>query len=547
MSNDPNKGWTAELVREHLQNAVYLELWTVPLYLTAAYSIVVPIDPTTNRPEMVNLENLPTNPDGSYDFDAFTQEQCNQYAFDSILSVAVQEMLHLELAANVANAVRPAQTITPDNTWVRFTDGATGQWAPNYDAPPPCLDAPLPAGVVLQLGPLNENQISLFQWVEEERAPQGDPQAYSPQYNSIGNFYTALAYGLQVCWPDLYPPQGLSLDPPPTPADLYQKDDWGEAVSKGVRRGSLPRLLGQRLRKLQSLRKTATSALESAGGYPFSIEVYGSSADAQAFAQAALLAISAQGEGAGPGEGVPTPYQPTTGDPIEIFLDSQSHWQRFTELGDQLVEKNRIQLITAQPSNDLSSFQMALYQSYSSFLVSLENMFSTQTPLGFEAMAGLGNRTLQVWEQGGTPDYKWDDPSQYQNPQGGFHACQGLDATGTCTCAYAYYHTCSTTNMCAGQGGCGFAVTNNSSDPGNWEPNHNGCQHKGGCGAPIPVGQVFNANPSSTLAPADLQNKGVWEQAREVMGFTEPMEPSELRQMLTPTSPHYPGQTKASE
>jgi hypothetical protein len=45
-----SKGWTPDLVRVHLQNAVYLELWTVPLYLTAAYSIVVPIDPTTNVP-----------------------------------------------------------------------------------------------------------------------------------------------------------------------------------------------------------------------------------------------------------------------------------------------------------------------------------------------------------------------------------------------------------------------------------------------------------------------------------------------------------------
>src|SRR5882724_12574857 len=214
MLNATLKGWTPQRVRHHLQNAVYLELWTVPLYLTAAYSIQVPIDSTTHRPEIVNLDNLPKNPDGSFDFDAFSQDQCNQYAFDSVLSVAIQEMLHLELAANIANAVRPAQTITPDNTWVRFTDGAAGNWAPHYDVPPSCLDAPLPDGVVLELGPLNENQIRLFQWIEEERPPVGDPQAYSPQYNSISNLYTALGFGLWACWSELYPPQGCSIDPP---------------------------------------------------------------------------------------------------------------------------------------------------------------------------------------------------------------------------------------------------------------------------------------------------------------------------------------------
>lgn len=63
MSNEPlpNKGWTAERVREHLQNAVYLEMWTVPLYLTSAYSLHVPVSPKTHRPEFASV---PTTQDG---------------------------------------------------------------------------------------------------------------------------------------------------------------------------------------------------------------------------------------------------------------------------------------------------------------------------------------------------------------------------------------------------------------------------------------------------------------------------------------------------
>jgi hypothetical protein len=544
---DP-KGWTPEHVREHLQNAVYLELWTVPLYLTAAYSIVVPIDPKTNRPEIVNLDNLPKNPDGSFNFDAFTPAQCNQYAFDSVLSVGIQEMLHLELAANIANAVRPAQTITPSNIWVRFTDN----WAPVYTAAPPCLNAPLPDGVVLELGPLNENQIRLFEWIEEERAPTGDPQAYSPSYNSIGNFYTALAYGLQVCWPALYPPHGCSIDPPPTPADLYQKQDWGEAVVKSMQRGGrLPSLLSRELVRLQGLSvskastptttvNTAPAELGTVDDYPFSIQVYGSPEDAQAFAQTAMIAISVQGEGAGPGEEVPPQFQPTTGDPIELFLDTQSHWERFTQLRQQLVEKNRIQCIQATPSADLQQFQMALYQSYSSFLVSLDNIFSTAATLGFEAMAGLGNRTLQVWQQGGTPEYIWQNPQSYQKP--GFHACQGLDEAGASQCATAFFHTCSGTNTCVGQGGCGYqGDPNDPSD--NWVPNFNACLNKGGCGAPIPYCQIFSSSaPELDSKGRKVRGECVWTYARQLMRDKFPAFPAtdpgpdQFRKGLTPTS-----------
>jgi Ferritin-like len=106
--SDP-KGWTADRVRQHLRNAVELEMWTVPLYLTAAYSIAAPVDPSTSRPEFAPV---PAKPDGSPDFSRFNQQDYNQYAFNSVLSVAIQEMLHVELAANILNAVRPRRLLT---------------------------------------------------------------------------------------------------------------------------------------------------------------------------------------------------------------------------------------------------------------------------------------------------------------------------------------------------------------------------------------------------------------------------------------------------
>lgn len=62
--------WTLAHLQQHLQYAIDLEFWTIPFYMSALYSIV---DRTSD-------------------------------AFQYVQSVVNQEMLHLQLAANVANA-----------------------------------------------------------------------------------------------------------------------------------------------------------------------------------------------------------------------------------------------------------------------------------------------------------------------------------------------------------------------------------------------------------------------------------------------------------
>jgi hypothetical protein len=390
-----------------------------------------------------------------------------------------------------------------------------------------------------------DNQLRLFQWVEEDRPPQGDPEAYHPQYDSIGNFYTALSYGLKVCWPDLYPAAGRAADP-------LQKDDWGEGVIRAAayRPQSLPAALTRSVhRNLARTRlragageadpQAAAALLAEAGDYPFSIKVEGTPAEALAAAQAAILAIQAQGEGAGGGQDVPTQYRPTTGEPIEIFLDSQSHYERFTQLL-QLLDKVAIYQVSP-PTPDAALFEEALNFGHSSFLMSLDTAFAGSVGVSLGAMKGLGNRALEVWQNGGQPQFTWEDPSSYIDPQRakGYHACQGLDPAGTSDCATAYFHVCSTTNMCAGQGGCGLA----GGDPaGDWRPGHNSGRGNGGCGVPIPAEQVFNANPDPNmggLAPTELRNQNVWEYARRQLGFTDKLEPNGLRKALSPTSPAY--------
>src|SRR5579863_9826727 len=62
--------WTQERLHAHLHDAVNLELWTIPYYLSAMYSIRDP--------------------------------SCDAYQL--ILSIVNQEMLHTQLICNLANA-----------------------------------------------------------------------------------------------------------------------------------------------------------------------------------------------------------------------------------------------------------------------------------------------------------------------------------------------------------------------------------------------------------------------------------------------------------
>lgn len=545
----PRKGWTPARVREHLQNAVYLEMWTVPLYLTAAYSLDAPVSKKTHRPEFAPVPMK----DGKPDFDNFGPKDFNQYAFNNILSVAIQEMLHVELAANLLNAVRPAEDSSPVTFTGAGRDPKPPRSAPQYDAPPACLAADrLPRGVRLRLGRFDENAARLFQWVEtDQKLPPKpyDVEEWHKTYNSIGHFYTSLMYGVRACWADLYPKEGRPNDP-------FQRDDW-ETAARQAQGGRLLKAIFAQPTAQADDKAGSKTLLQQVSYKDFSIKIYGTQEEALVRAEAAMTAITVQGEGAGGSQEVPKKFQPT-GDPeddIELALDKVSHYERFTELVGFAKEK-RFGYVQPQASPDPDLYTVVLNQSFSSFLMSLNDAFSNKGDMSIGAMAGLGNRTLQAWQNDVPAErmYRWESPAKYDDPKGekGYHACQGLDASthgANATCALmsdgktasAFYHTCATTNMCKGQGGCGLAVSN-PPDGRSWKPNQNECKGQGGCGVPIPQAQVFNANPAQNMggvAPEDLQNKSVWEHAREVMGYTTPMQPSAERGSLTPTSPVY--------
>lgn len=145
-------------LRDHLQTAVELEFSTLPPYLTALYSI------TDN----------------------------SSYAYQLIRSVALEEMLHFNLAANMLLSVGGTPKITGDN-------------CPQYPAQLPRQNTNGPMGqLIIQLMPLSKELLkNVFMAIEEPSPALAPPQ--STDYDTIGQFYKAIAEGFKHLSKELGP------------------------------------------------------------------------------------------------------------------------------------------------------------------------------------------------------------------------------------------------------------------------------------------------------------------------------------------------------
>lgn len=154
----PSPTWNIGHLREHLQYAVDLEFWTIPFYMSAMYSIV---------------------------------DRSSQ-AFQFIQSVVNQEMLHVQLASNVANAYG----LSP-----KFN-------APVYDGTIPHLnfklDHPNPtrqfSPYSAMIGPLDAERINamcLVEYPDWKGWERPFLRENVDEYPNIGTFYQAVAYGAE--------------------------------------------------------------------------------------------------------------------------------------------------------------------------------------------------------------------------------------------------------------------------------------------------------------------------------------------------------------
>lgn len=136
-------------LRKHCETAVLLELHTIPMYLFSMYAV---------------------------DYDNGGED-----AFDKILGVVIQEMLHLCLAGNLMRACKFEPIL----------------WNERYTPKYPCEIFYDP--VELHLAPPCRDTIEMFVKVEEpfERItfPRGNVM---PDYGTIGEFYESFGVGLRV-------------------------------------------------------------------------------------------------------------------------------------------------------------------------------------------------------------------------------------------------------------------------------------------------------------------------------------------------------------
>jgi hypothetical protein len=148
--------WTLPALQEHLQYAIDVELFTIPYYMAAMFSIK---DPGTEAMQLIR-------------------------------TVVNQEMLHLQLAANLANAFGCAVEITPP---------VYGAGVPHLDFD---LNHPDPTKVFTpwssEIGPFDVtrlNTMCLIEYPDWHGTTNVDPDATT--YRSIGDFYHAVAIGAE--------------------------------------------------------------------------------------------------------------------------------------------------------------------------------------------------------------------------------------------------------------------------------------------------------------------------------------------------------------
>ncbi|WP_107040372.1 ferritin-like domain-containing protein [Brumimicrobium mesophilum] len=324
---NPHK-WKKQDFYNHLQHAVDLELWTIPLYMTSLYSIK----------EIEGLSPI-------------------QYSKTAklILSVINEEMLHLEIACNLCNALGYSPVINPP---VYSKDNGIPFLKPNK-LPHDLRD------YSLQLGPLDVNQLKLFCAIEFPQKVGAEFWENTQEFESIAELYAAISIGVENFWEECFDPENEK-----------QKSNFKGYESKN----------------------------NSNLGFSQNI-------DSLENALKGIEAIIEQGEGA-EGNSIPDLYRPPILEENQPyhpgwFEGDICHFQKF----HLLLKNPEILPVTYKISENSSNgiAQRSLNSCYSNFLNELEISFNTKNNTmtsGFwTSMMELPRKIQQVWASGICPDW----------------------------------------------------------------------------------------------------------------------------------------------
>ena len=526
-----------DLLKRHLGAIVTLETLTVPLYLAAVYSFTERALAFTER--------------GAAPLYDMQQK---------LLSVAVQEMYHLQLASNLCNAFQ----ITPEIPRLRLARGED-------IVIPHVVDDGEP--IVVRLGNVPAVLSALLEI--EEPAPQPYPEPNEAVvYPSIGALYHA-TLRLLARYMEAYRTTATALDPHFSPNN----------------------------------KQIAFATFAST--YRFNV------ISSRPLVAAVASAITDQGEGnvvaaqiGGPfrssdEDDVLPEFRPRPGTRFAAY-GKEAHYTRFREVERDLAERDWASLIggpvfyedSGAPSADLppwaaseADLEDAMSTLWSCVTDILQEGVATgrlpaysadpSKPSFGDVMLSFKYVLPQRWQQGRAPSFvyrpgvtaeevqkamdivdplclfHWDARTQALRRARHFNACQGLNSckglgwggiateAGNGACATVELHTCGGNNACRFHGGCGFLVSQSGEacagmpagdllpPSEQWVPGANSCRALGGCQTPISTRQVFSRaagptidsaggpdwDPEAKRALKSLRGYGVWDRAREIFAL----------------------------
>lgn len=309
--------WDLGHLQDHLQAAAELEAWTIPYYLAAMQSIV----------------------------------ERSSEAYQLVQSVVHQEMLHLQLVANIANSYGYSPVLKPA--------------AFRYDGTIPHLDFSLdPVNPTIlfrpfsaEIGPLDQRRINamcLIEYPEWDTGGKPDYRDDVSEYGSIGEFYDALEYGARQLASDI--------------VGAVNQVDLFAAFYR-----DLP---------------TMTVQSGGTGGLP----------------EVGLLidVIRDQGEAAKVDDPIAVPFRNTADDSDP----GGSHYEKFCRIrGGPLPATYPVKDPSDYTPDDHQRRQI-LIDNFARFTAVLGQLFSGQKPSGFEPlMVTIGANILTCWKNGVTPQF----------------------------------------------------------------------------------------------------------------------------------------------
>ncbi len=514
----------ATLLKAHLQALVEVEFVTIPLYLTAVYSFTDAA--------------LAYTTDGGNSFPLHDAQQ-------EMLSVAVQEMLHLQLACNICNSFGVTPSIPQLNV------------APGQQITVPHLEPTPHQPLLTTMGNL-PSVIDVLVAIEKPAA-QGfvgiNPQVVYP---SIADLYHATllllarylrAYGglpvgsdphfqpnnkqvnfgtFETTYPDIHTIATRADVVAAANAICDQGEGGLVAASVGGLFKSSP-VSDQVLPQFQPIKGSRFAKWGALTHYNRFLDVK---------AQIARLAGNSEIAHAANNpclpSGQPMFYQPngqqspdlpawalTTQPPVTatvLATSASTIWSYLTDVMQNGFATGKLNGNSGQ-SATTPGFNDAML----SFKYVTPMLWQYGQVMGYQYRAGVTATAAQQAMDAVDPLclYHWDAATGALRAtwaQNGvdLNACQGLNdcagkgwggiatAAGNGACATADLHTCGGNNNCKSQGGCGFL----SSAPGGgllnaadqWIPSENSGKKNGGCETPISTAQVFDRTAQSSIA-----------------------------------------------